>query len=102
MTKLAANMNAFDDAADDTLYDVNFVPMDAPPRDGVAWESVDEGKKLVLAQWCLGVLAGVFFVAMLCAIVLPDSGGSVFEAIQKVIPPFATLIIGYYFARNNN
>lgn len=47
----------------------------------------------------LGGIALLFILAGLAAISHPDSGGPIFDAAVKILPPIATLIIGFYFSR---
>jgi hypothetical protein len=61
-------------------------------------------KKEVLRLACYILLA--LFILYCLSIVTYSwgcnpAGKEIFEAAQKILPPIATLVIGYYFARKN-
>jgi hypothetical protein len=59
-------------------------------------------ERLKLAYWILAALFVLYLVSIVsyswgCS----TAGDKIFEAAQKILPPIATLVIGYYFARKN-
>ena len=57
-----------------------------------------EGEKLKLAKIVLLGLAIIFVLSGFAHIVTPTRGGVIFETCKSLLPPIATLILGYYFA----
>lgn len=55
---------------------------------------------LKLAKWILAILAALFFMGAMAEVIQPNSG--VFEACKTILPPIATLVIGYYFGKSSN
>lgn len=59
-------------------------------------------ERLKLAFWILGGLFCLYLLSMLAyAESCSSAGATIFEAAQKILPPIATLVIGYYFSRKN-
>ncbi|NQY73199.1 MAG: hypothetical protein HRT90_00385 [Candidatus Margulisbacteria bacterium] len=64
--------------------------------------SEKEARLFQLANWSLGILAFLLFLSALTYVYYPDIGAHIFDASLKTLPPFATLILGYYFASKNS
>ena len=58
-----------------------------------------EKGKLDLAKWALLLISGLYLCSWILYIYNGLPGKEIFESAQKILPPFATLILGYYFAR---
>jgi hypothetical protein len=70
-------------------------------KNGVMYAPISDEKKMEFALW---VLLGVFLLFVLSAIASvfsPQSGDKIFETSKTVLPPIVTLVLGYFFSRNN-
>jgi hypothetical protein len=68
---------------------------------GVEYAPIPDEKKMEFALW---VLLGVFLLFVLSAtasVFSPQSGDKIFETSKTVLPPIVTLVLGYFFSRNN-
>jgi hypothetical protein len=65
---------------------------------GVQVEEVTPRDLLRLGREILGVLALLFVLGATSILIWPNS--PVFEACRTILPPIATLVIGYYFGRS--
>lgn len=63
-------------------------------------ENITPRDLMKFAKGILMVLAVLFALGGICDLVNPQS--SVFEACKTILPPIATLVIGYYFGRSSN
>lgn len=61
-------------------------------------ENVSPRDMLKFAKAILFILAILFTLGGFCEMIRPDA--SVFEACKTVLPPIATLVIGYYFGKS--
>lgn len=61
-------------------------------------EPVGEREKLQLAKWLLLGIWILFALGALAQLAYGEHGGPVFETCKTILPPIATLIIGYYFS----
>ncbi len=66
---------------------------------GVQVEEVTPRDLLRLGRQILGGLAILFVLGAASILVWPNS--PVFEACRTILPPIATLVIGYYFGKSN-
>lgn len=55
---------------------------------------------LIFAKWILFFLAVLFALGALCEMIRPAS--TIFEACKTILPPIATLVIGYYFGKSSD
>jgi hypothetical protein len=65
-------------------------------------EPIDERDRLHLAKWLLLGVAVIFVLGGVANIMYEDRGASVFDTCKTVLPPIATLVIGYYFAEKSS
>lgn len=65
---------------------------------GVQIEDVTPKDLLKLGRQILLVLTILFTLGAIAAIIWPNS--AVFEACRTILPPIATLVIGYYFGKS--
>lgn len=65
---------------------------------GVQIEEVTPRDLLKLGREILGVLAILFTLGAISILIWPNS--PVFEACRTILPPIATLVIGYYFGKS--
>ena len=63
-------------------------------------EDITPRDLLKFAKLILGVLALLFFAGALSEIIRPNN--HVFEACKTILPPIATLVIGYYFGKSSS
>ncbi len=63
-------------------------------------ENITPRDLMKFAKAILFVLAVLFALGAVCDLIRPQSG--VFEACKTVLPPIATLVIGYYFGKSSN
>lgn len=65
----------------------------------VSLEPNIERLRLNLAQWILLTIAIFFILGGSAALFAQDEddGDAIFEACKTILPPIATLVIGYYF-----
>lgn len=61
-------------------------------------DRVTEAEKLDLARYALLGLA-IIFIAGAAMFIFNKQAEIVFDTVKQVVPPIATLIFGYYFAR---
>jgi hypothetical protein len=61
-----------------------------------------ERDKIQLAKWLLLGLAVLFALGAIAHFTNPGKGGSVFEACKTILPPIATLVLGYYFSEKSS
>jgi hypothetical protein len=54
---------------------------------------------LRLAKGILMVVSGLFVLGMLCRLINHDA--IIFEACKTILPPVATMVIGFYFGKSN-
>lgn len=66
---------------------------------GVESGKVTPRELLVLGRQILLSIFLLFSIGMLTAIVWPNN--PVFDTCKTILPPIATLVIGYYFGRND-
>jgi hypothetical protein len=59
-----------------------------------------EEERFWLAKWILPGLAVLFVLGIAADLLAGDQGKDVFEACKTIVPPIATLVIGYYFSNN--
>lgn len=59
---------------------------------------VSEKDLLILAEYVLAGIGILFFLGMISELFYSD--GNIFEACKTILPPIATLVIGYYFAKS--
>jgi hypothetical protein len=57
-----------------------------------------EGEKLKFAKILLFGVSIIFVFGAVVQLFMPDQGGPIFESCKTLLPPLATLIIGYYFS----
>ncbi len=67
-------------------------------KDGIADESVTPKDMLKFAKAILLMLAILFTIGVICEMIKTQS--TVFEACRTILPPIATLVIGYYFGKS--
>jgi len=60
-------------------------------------EEVTPQDLLRFAKLILAVIAVLFTLGAISEMIVPDSG--IFETCKTVLPPIATLVIGFYFAK---
>ena len=65
---------------------------------GVQIEDVTPKDLLKLGREILLVLAILFILGAISAVIWPNT--VVFEACRTILPPIATLVIGYYFGKS--
>jgi len=63
-------------------------------------ENITPRDLMKFAKAILMVLAVLFALGAVCDLINPQS--SIFEACKTILPPIATLVIGYYFGRSFN
>ena len=63
-------------------------------------QPVGEKDKLQLAKWLLLGIGILFALGAIAALFLSDDGKDLFDTFTTILPPIATLIIGYYFSKN--
>lgn len=59
-----------------------------------------EEQKVRLALWVLLGVFTLFVLSVLACLFNPQSGDKIFETSKTVLPPFATLVLGYFFSRS--
>jgi len=64
---------------------------------GVETQTITPKDLLIFAKSILIALALLFFIGAIIDIYHPNS--IVFEACKTILPPIATLVIGYYFGK---
>lgn len=62
-------------------------------------ENITPRDLMKFAKLILGVIAGLFVLGSIAEFVTPDC--KVFEACKTILPPIATLVIGFYFGKSN-
>ncbi|HEX4966226.1 MAG TPA: hypothetical protein VF173_35790 [Thermoanaerobaculia bacterium] len=60
-----------------------------------------EEERFWLAKWLLLGLVVLFVLSAAADLFAGDQGKTVFEACKTIVPPIATLVIGYYFSNNS-
>jgi hypothetical protein len=60
-----------------------------------------EVEKFSLAKWLLFALGLLFLLGGIALLGSDQRGEKVFEACTTIIPPIATLVIGYYFGEKS-
>ena len=63
-------------------------------------ENITPRDLMKFAKAILFVLAMLFALGALCEMIRP--GTNIFEACKTILPPIATLVIGYYFGKSSN
>jgi hypothetical protein len=63
-------------------------------------ENITPRDMLKFAKSILMVLAILFALGAICDMFKPQS--NIFEACKTILPPIATLVIGYYFGRSSS
>lgn len=61
-------------------------------------EPVAERERFQLAKWLLLGVGILFILGALAQLTYEQQGGPIFETCKTVLPPIATLVIGYYFS----
>jgi hypothetical protein len=54
---------------------------------------------LRFAKLILAAIAGLFILGMFCQLITQDK--IIFESCKMILPPVATLVIGFYFGKSN-
>lgn len=72
--------------------EIEFVP-------AVTEKEVTPRDILLLAKLILFVLAIIFVLGGIAEFLKPNS--TIFEACKTILPPIATLVIGFYFGKND-
>ena len=57
-----------------------------------------EWQKFSLAKWLLLGVAILFILGGIALLTNPTNGTVIFDTCKAVLPPIATLVIGYYFS----
>lgn len=65
----------------------------------VITEEITPRDLMKFAKLILGVIALLFVLGALSEVIRPTCG--VFEACKTILPPIATLVIGFYFGKSN-
>lgn len=65
----------------------------------VITEDITPRDMLKLAKWILGVISLLFILGAFSELIKPNCG--IFEACKTILPPIATLVIGFYFGKSN-
>lgn len=66
----------------------------------VIQEDITPRDMLKFAKAILAVLAVLFAGGAACELLKPQS--NIFEACKTILPPIATLVIGYYFGKSSS
>ena len=61
-------------------------------------EPIGEKEKFQLAKSLLLGISILFVLGALAQIFYGEHGGAIFETCKTILPPLATLVIGYYFS----
>ena len=61
-------------------------------------QPISEQDKFQLAKWVLLGVAVLFFLGGIALISPYENGAHLFDACKTILPPIATLVIGYYFS----
>jgi hypothetical protein len=62
-------------------------------------ENITPKDLLIFAKLILAVIAVIFILGGLAELLKPNSG--IFETCKTILPPIATLVIGFYFGKSN-
>ena len=62
-------------------------------------EDITPRDMLKFAKSILVVIAGLFLLGGISELIKPNCG--IFEACKTILPPIATLVIGFYFGKSN-
>jgi hypothetical protein len=65
-------------------------------------ERISGKDKLKFAKWILSVVAILFVFGSISLLGGGKYGEIVFDSCKSILPPIATLIIGYYFSERSN
>lgn len=65
----------------------------------VYFDRVSEKEKLEFAKLILLFVVIIWLLGGLALMYSAPRGGDIFEACKTILPPIATLIIGYYFSK---
>lgn len=79
-------------------HDVNKDILEDTPA--IIEENITPRDLMKFAKAILLVLALLFALGAICEVFKPQS--NIFEACKTILPPIATLVIGYYFGRSSN
>jgi hypothetical protein len=63
-------------------------------------QPIGEAEKFSLAKWLLLALGLLFLLGAVASLAV-DNGDKIFEACKTLLPPIATLVIGYYFGEKS-
>ncbi len=64
-------------------------------------QPIAEREKLELAKWLLLGIAILFLLGGLGLLLADENGQKLFDAVAAILPPIATLVIGYYFGEKS-
>ena len=62
-------------------------------------EGITPKDLLKLAQYILLTIAILFIIGIISEWLMPNKG--IFDACKTILPPIATLVIGFYFGKSN-
>ena len=65
------------------------------------WEGITPKDKFIFAKWVLLIVAILFLLGGIALMINPTNGECIFDACKTILPPIATLILGYYFSESN-
>lgn len=68
----------------------------------VELEPFGEREKFSLAKWVLFGVLVLFLLGGVALLTNPTTGETIFETCKAVLPPIATLVIGYYFSERSS
>ena len=81
----------------DNNHKTNETPEELTDVEGVKTQAITPKDLLHFAKGILFVLSLLFIASAIISAVWPNS--TVFEACKTILPPIATLVIGYYFGK---